>query len=477
MKNILNHEIAHQQYFEEMTRIPHGSFNEQAYSDYLVMFAKEQGLSYKQDEMKNVILYKSGSLGYEDHEPVILQAHMDMVCEKNKDTDFNFETDALNLYIEDGLLRARGTTLGADNGVGVAYILAILADKSAKHPPLECVITVQEEVGLYGAMALKKEDFQARRCINLDDGGESASCITSAGGMNVIMKKDCIYIEEKKKGYKVEVKGLSGGHSGGAIHKEKGNANKVVGRVLYEIYTRFGLQLHSIQGGLKDNAIPREAQALFVSEASFTQVKDVISEMKKVFQEELEFSDAKVDVCIEEVSIDKILSVEDSEQICKFLMSLPNGLRHHSMHIEGLSTASSNIGVITTKDKVLMMNCALRGSLESFIDTLAMEMDCLAETFGFVSEHSARYPAWSYSVTSNMREILQRVCKEVLHKELNLVAVHGGLECGVFKAMDPKMDIVTMGPKMYDIHTPKEALDLASFDATFQFLKAYLEAL
>lgn len=477
MEHILNHELAHQKYFEEMTAIPHGSYQEQAYSNYLVEFAKAHNLRYIQDDMYNVIMYKAAAAGYEDHAPVILQAHMDMVCEKNNDTVFDFEKDALQLYVEDGFLKAKGTTLGADDGVGVAYMLALLEDSLAKHPPLECVFTVQEEVGLYGAMALKKEYFQAKRMINLDDGGENATCTTSAGGVNVILKKERILVPCDGSGYQISISGLHGGHSGGEIDKEHGNANKLLARVLYTLHRKYGIQLSWIHGGIKDNAIPREAAAAFICQADMQTVTACVKEMKTIFQAELEFSDAGVDVQVQEVAVDGVLCIEDSEEVITLLMTLPNGLRHHSMHIEGLSTASSNIGVVATQKDWILINASLRGAMESYVDTLAMEMEALAEVFGFSCEQEARYPAWSYRAESPMRECLQEVCQKVLNKELQLVAVHGGLECGVFKAMDEVMDIVTMGPKMKDIHTPQEALDLASFDATFQLLKAYLEAL
>ena len=477
MKTILNHELAHQKYFEELTRIPHGSFNEEAYSKVLEAFAVEHGLEYKRDEMNNVIIYKPASTGYEDHEPVILQAHMDMVCEKNKGTEFDFEKDALKLYIEDGFLKAEGTTLGADDGVGVAYMLALLEDKDAKHPPLECAFTVQEEVGLFGAMALRKEDFKGKRLINLDDGGETATCTTSAGGINVIMKKDRILVPNETAGYQLDISGLSGGHSGGEIDKEKGNANKLLARILFVINERLGLQLSSIDGGIKDNAIPREATALFVSDAKEEALLACVKEMEQIFQQELEFSDPSVQATLKPTEISEVLSIEDSEDVCSLLMTLPNGLRHHSMKIEGLSTASSNIGVVTTTEDAILINCSLRGAMESYVDTLALEMDCLAAAFHFDSEHEARYPSWSYRENSPLRSTMQEVCRKLYGQELELVAVHGGLECGVFKAMDEDMDIVTMGPKMQDIHTPQEALDLASFDGCFNFLKNFLEAL
>lgn len=477
MKTILNQEVAHQKYFEEMTRIPHGSYNEQAYSDYLVAFAKEHHYAYRQDDLHNVIIYKQAAKGYEDHPCVLLQAHMDMVCEKNKDTEFDFEKDALALYIEDGFLKAKGTTLGADNGVGVAYMLALLEDAEALHPALECVFTVQEEVGLYGAMAIKKEDIHAKRMINLDDGGETATCITSAGGMNVIMKRERILVPTQDQGYILEVKGLSGGHSGGQIHKEKGNANKLLARILFALNEQQDVRINCIQGGIKDNAIPREASAIFVSDGAEDKILACVAAQKKAIQAEYECSDAQVEVTTCKTECHEAMSIEDSELLCNLLMTLPNGLRHRSMSIPGLSTASSNIGVISSTEDEIIINCSLRGAMESYIDTLAMEMDCLADTFLFDYDHEARYPAWSYRADSKMRETLQEICRELYEQELELVSVHGGLECGVFMALDEDMDIVTMGPKMQDIHTPQEALDLASFDRTFTFLKTYLTRL
>ncbi|MEG0527980.1 MAG: beta-Ala-His dipeptidase [Longicatena sp.] len=476
MKNVLDHTLAHQRYFEEMTRIPHGSFQEGAYAKYLVAFAKEHQLAYKHDEMNNVIIYKDASKGYEDHPALILQAHTDMVCEKNKDTEFDFYKDALQLVIEDGFLKAKGTTLGADDGTGVAYMLAILEDKEAKHPALECIFTVQEEVGLFGAMAIKKEDIHAKRMINLDDGGESATCTTSAGGVNVILKKERILVPVSTQGYSLEVKGLFGGHSGGEIDKERGNANKLLARILYKIDSTCGLQIHSINGGIKDNAIPREAVAIFVSDASYETMEKLVRTFEKEIKKELEFSDKGVHVVFQKEEVCEAMATVESEALVKLLCALPNGMRARSMDIKDLVTASSNVGVIESGEHIII-NCSVRGALESFVDMIGDEVEILGEAFEYESEREARYPAWSYTKESPMRETLQKVCRELYEKELELVAVHGGLECGVFKALDEDMDIVTMGPIMFDIHTPDEKLDLASFDRTFTFLKTYLEQL
>ena len=477
MKTILDHTKLHQKYFEEMTQIPHGSEHEQAYSDYLVTFAKEHGFHYIQDEMYNVIIYKEASAGYEDHEPLLMQAHMDMVCEKNKDSDHDFSKDALQLHIEDGWLKANQTTLGADDGCGVAYLLAILADDTLAHPPLECVFTVQEETGLCGALQLKKEWFQAKRMINLDDESGYATCTTSAGGMNVLLKKDLIRVEEERTGYELSIKGLLGGHSGAEIDKERGNANTLLVRVLYGIAQKFGLQLSDIQGGLMDNAIPREAAALFVCDTEETVLRAYVKDIEAILQKELEFSDAGIRITLDEAVVSSYLSIEESEEIVKLIFLLPNGLRHHSMSIEGLSTASMNVGIIHMEKEALHVNCSLRGALESYIDEFAMQIDTLAELFGFTTSHESRYPAWSYDADSAMRDTMKEVCFNMTGQELGIMATHGGLECGVFKAMDADMDIVTLGPIMKDIHTPQEALLLTSFDETFEFLKAFLASL
>lgn len=476
METILNHKLAHQKYFEEITRIPHGSFKEENIRVYLCDFAKAHGLDYTYDEMNNVIIYKPASAGYEDHPAVLLQGHTDMVCEKNKDTTFDFETEALQLYIEDGWLKAKGTTLGADDGVGVAYMLAILEDQEAKHPALECVFTVQEEVGLFGAMAIKKEDIHAKRMINLDDGGETATCITSAGGVNVILRKERILVPVHEQGYCLEIKGLSGGHSGGEIDKERGNANKLLARILYEIDKKFDLQLHSFEGGIKDNAIPREASAIFVSSAKKTEIAHCVERMEKDLKEEYAYSDAGISICLKEESVKEAMATIESETLIRLLCVLPNGMRHRSMKIDNFVTASSNIGVVESNDEIVI-NCSIRGAQESFVDEIAAEVEILADVFEYDAVQEARYPAWSYDEHSNMREIMQKVCFQLYEKELELLAVHGGLECGIFKALDEDMDIVTMGPIMKDIHTPQEALDLASFDRTYTFLKTYLENL
>lgn len=473
----LNHNLAHQKYFEEITQIPHGSYHEGAIATYIETFALSHQLRVKRDKMNNVIVWKNATKGYEDHEAVLLQAHTDMVCEKCAEIDFDFAKDPLEIFIEGGYIKAKGTTLGADDGVGVAYMLAVLADEHIAHPPLQCIFTVQEEVGLFGALALKPEDIQASRMINLDDGDETSTCIASAGGMNVIMTRTCTFTTMDGNEYCIKVNGLSGGHSGGAIDSEKGNAHKLLARVLKRITKAYELQIADWQGGLMDNAIPREAYVHILTTANDEQMQAIIKEMQDTFYKELEFSDPGVMIMCQKQIVSTVLSKQDSDALLHMMLLMPNGLRHHSMEIKGLSTASSNLAIICIKNAKITINISLRGALESYVDLLADEVDSLADMVGFDYTHEARYPAWSYDTHSSLRETMQSVCKEIYDQELTLVAVHGGLECGVFKALCPNLEIVTMCAIMHDIHTPQERLQLKSFDQTYTFLTSLLKQL
>ena len=344
--SVLDENVAIFKYFEEISKIPHGSFHEEKIADYVENFAKEHNFKYVRDDMNNVIIYKNATPGYKEHDTVMLQAHMDMVCEKNKDVDFDFETDALNLYVEDGWLKAKGTTLGADDGFGVSYMLAILSDDTLKHPNLECVFTVQEEVGLLGSINLKKEYFNAKKMIGLDGGGEISTCTTTSGGRYAYVDKTCAFEEVNKPTYKLTVKGLDGGHSGACIDQEKGNSIKILFRVLQ---TLKDIQIVSVNGGLKENAIPREAEATFVSD-----IKPNIEQITADLKTEFEFSDSKLDIQLEETDkATKAFTLKDTNELITLYYLLPNGLQHKSMAIEGLTLASLNLGKLRTEDNVV----------------------------------------------------------------------------------------------------------------------------
>ena len=325
-------------YFNEISKIPHGSFDEEKIADYIYEFGHKSGLQTIRDEFNNIIIYKDASKGYENSAPLLLQAHLDMVCEKNGDSDHDFKKDPLDLYVEDGWLKARGTTLGADDGAGVAYILSILADNTLKHPKLECVFTVQEEVGLYGALNLNTSLIKSRRMISLDGNGEVTTAITSAGGCVVTQSLDLKFIPNDKPCYKLFITGLSGGHSGNDIHLEKGNANKLAFRILEELGG--DINLISVHGGLKDNAIPRECEIEFSSSLPFETIDKAVEQSVIDIGKELEFSDNQFECSIYQIDkVDKVIDSTLSKQIIDYVFLLPNGHKHRSMAIEGLTTS------------------------------------------------------------------------------------------------------------------------------------------
>lgn len=453
-------------FFNEICKIPHGSFDEKRISDWLVDFGKQRGLETIQDDDLNVIIYKKASKGYENAKPLLLQAHMDMVCEKNKSSNHDFKNDPLELYVDGDWLKAKGTTLGADDGMGVAYMLAILDDDNLKHPDLECCFTTKEEVGLLGSLKLKSSYFKARRMVSLDGGGEVSTGISSAGGCCVSQVLSLNYIENNDDTYKLFLSGLSGGHSGGEIHKEKGNSNKLAFRILKEMtLNNLDIKIVSANGGLKDNAIPRECEIIFTSKDDYKKLKESLDKSLKNIKTELEFSDAGITCLLEKIEkVDKHADETSSKKLIDYIFLLPNGFKHRSMAIEGLTLTSLNLGILETKEDNVFITSSLRSALESGIDHLIDEIKTLANLFDVKVSLSARYPGWNYKAHSPMREKLNKVMMNIYNKPLIEIATHGGCECGVFASMSEDMDILTYGAITEDIHTPQERLDLNSFD-------------
>lgn len=463
-------------YFKQISDIPRGSRNEKVISDYVVEFAKAHGYDYIQDDVYNVIVNKPASKGYEDAEPVILQGHMDMVCEKNKDIEHDFFKDPIDLYVdEEGWLKAKGTTLGADDGTGIAYMLAILDDDTIAHPELQCVFTVMEEIGLFGAIALKKDYFHAKRYINLDSGGEVRTTVSSAGGARAEMKRKLNYEPCSDPIYCLQIRGLQGGHSGGLIHLERGNAIIIGARVAYKLNQIFkDFRLVDLNGGMKFNAIPREADITFSSKTDLSSLKEKAEEIFDQIKTELEFSDEGFKGQIVESESDKAISVKDSEEILEYLYVIPNGLQHRSMAIEGLTIASLNAGVIHVENDELIVSDLIRSAIASHGDEMIEKIEILSKHFNFNFELSDRYYGWNYEKNSPLREILRTVLKEK-GIEMEERASHGGLECGIFKGMIPDLDIITYGPIAKGEHTPEEKLDLASFDRAYENLLEVLK--
>ena len=458
-------------FFNAISQIPRGSGNEKAVSDYIVAFARERGLLYKQDDVWNVIIDKPATPGYEDAPVLILQAHTDMVNEKNKGVEHDFEKDPLDLYVEGDLLMARGTTLGADDGYGVAYMLAVLDDDSLEHPALSCVFTTMEEIGLVGAGNLRPEDIHGTRLINLDVGGEVGTCVSSAGGATAVMTLPVEKEPNDKKAYMLSIRGLKGGHSGGQIHLELGNANLLLVRALQELKkSGIGVQMVSFNGGMQYNAIPREADALFVSDDSFDKIAEAVAKTDADFKRELEFSDPDVRLVFAEAEAAERLTEKCSSSFLDFVFLMPDGMKHRSMVIDDLTTSSLNAGVIRTDGEEIVITDLVRSAIESHTDTLIDQLTVLGGLLGWKVEVKNRIMGWGYSAVSPIRDILKDVLKE-RGIEMVETATHGGLECGVFKGLCPDLDIITYGPVAEGEHTPDEYLDLASFDRAYEILR------
>lgn len=458
-------------YFNEISRIPRGSRNEKAISDYVCQFAKDHHLPYKQDHVYNVIIDKPASKGYENSEPIILQAHIDMVCEKNDDVEHDFETDPLELYVEDGWLTARGTTLGADDGSGVAYMLAILEDDTLPHPPLECIFTTMEEIGLLGAAELSAEDLHGHRYISLDGNGVSITETSCAGAVSARILQPITRESCSLPLYQLRVKGLIGGHSGSMINKERGNANIIAGRILKEALLQgVHVTLTSMKGGLKENAIPRESSFCFVSDTPQEKLESIIHTSIQNIRQELQFSDPDVDIALQKIGLaESCFEQSLSDRLIDYIYLMPHGFLHKSMAIEGLITSSLNLGVIYETDDVVTYEIMVRAADDSCRKDTCNKLHVLAELLHLEHDIPEGYPGWAYTPDSELR----RIMKEVVERhgfEYGEMATHGGLECGIVKGLDPLMDIITLGPISEAIHSPDERLELKSFDDAYEIL-------
>jgi len=461
-------------YFEEICKIPHGSYNEKALSDYIHNWAADLGLASIQDEFLNLIIKKPATAGYENAPAVILQGHLDMVCEKNADVEFDFTKDPLDIYVDGDYIKARGTTLGADNGIAVAMAMAILADKNLAHPALEVVFTSVEEAGMDGAKGLDATYLAAKRLINLDSEDEGVFLSSCAGGATVTVSLDAEY-EDLSAGdfvsYVLFVGGLWGGHSGMDIAKERGNSNRLLGRVLDGIKVAY--HLTHIEGGSKDNAIPREAKAvIWVGAAEAADLAAQVAEIGDVLDKEYEHSDPGLFVKLTQtdVSNKKIFTQTVKENAIKLLIAVPHGVDHMSAALPGLVETSSNLGVVKIADGTIVYTCSVRSSVESRKWALTRRIAVAAEALGAACKISQGYPGWKYNPQSEIRNIFCDIYRQKYGKEAKILAIHAGLECGLFADKILGLDIIAMGPDMYDVHTPEEKLSISSTASCYEFL-------
>ncbi len=465
-------------YFDQICRIPHGSCHEAALSGWIEALARENGFRTVRDGMGNVVVYVPATPGYEDHPGVIVQAHMDMVCEKTAESGHDFERDPLELYVEGTHLRARGTTLGADDGMGVAYMLDIMTDRELKHPYLELCFTVQEEVGLYGANALKPEYFSARRLINLDGAGEYRTYVSLAGARNLRIRRNARKEKTDLPAYRLSVAGLRGGRTGDDIGKERANAWNLCGRILHGMLKAgIPVQIADLEGSGKNRGIPAEAGVVFVSPAAEQDVLGAVRDVAGTVCGEYDQSDPDIRIRAVRTEADRAFGSGESRDIAELLFLLPIGVMAFYPMFDHLPSWSANLGNAVSDEDGVTFSYAVRSPFESCFDEGEQAARILAEACGASVSTDSEYYGYRYIRNSPFLEVMDRVFREVYGKELIHEAAHGGNECGAFKHMFPDMDIVTSGAIYGNIHTPDEYLDLESFDRSIVFLKRFLSEL
>lgn len=476
LENLQPERVFH--YFEEITKIPHGSGNTREISDYLVSFAKEHGLRYIQDESNNVVIFKPAAKGYENAPTVMLQGHMDMVCEKEPGSSHDFTRDALKLQVEGDYISAQGTTLGGDDGIAVAYGLALLEDDTLEHPALEVVITVDEEIGLLGATALDASPLQAKCLINLDSEEEGYLWAGCAGGMTAVSELPVRYQEETNEKWKITVSGLAGGHSGAEIDKNRANATLLLARFLKEAKEQGAYAISELNGGLKDNAIPRTANALILAGK---EEGNAIAAYAKVFTEALkkEYTGSDEGICVtveaQGIGTEPVLHPVSQEKVLFFLLQYPNGIQKMCGFMDGLVETSCNLGITNLTPKALVGSASVRSSVGSAKKALADKIAYLTEFLGGDFQIEGDYPSWEYKQDSALRPLMVEVFQEMYHREPEVKVIHAGLECGLFYEKIPGLDCVSLGPDMQNIHTTEEKLSISSVERVWEYLLAVLK--
>ncbi|MHC6180632.1 aminoacyl-histidine dipeptidase [Clostridium sp. JNZ X4-2] len=481
LKNIEPVEVF--KYFEEISKIPRGSGNEKGVSDYLVSFAKEHNLDVIQDKALNVIIKKKGSRGYENSPIIVIQGHMDMVCEKKSGVDHDFMKDPIKLRVVDDMLYATGTTLGGDDGIAVAMGLAVLASDSIAHPPIELVVTTSEETGMDGAVALDPKSVSGKTLINIDSEEEGILLVSCAGGCS---SKATIPItwentSDDSTAFIIEVEGLKGGHSGAEIHKGRANSNKLMARLLKTLSSKMDFSMVSINGGSKHNAIAREAEAVIcIKQKDEALLKSEAANVEKLFKDEFKTADPdlKVNLKTADQMPKKVMDGDTTKNIINFLYLIPNGVQSMSMDIEGLVESSLNLGVVQTKEDSAEIISSIRSSVRSLKENI---FNTIVTIGGFTNAKVAAesaYPEWKYNPDSKIREVFIEVYEKLFGKKPLVSAIHAGLECALFEEkFKGQLDMISLGPTMFGVHTADEHLSIPSTQRTWKYLVEVLKTL
>ena len=474
-KKIVNSEIAPLmfEYFEEICKIPHGSENEAQIAEYIENFAKSRNLECYKDEANNVLVRMNGSKGRENEDFLLLQGHTDMVCEKDRTSKHDFTKDPLKLYIEDGFLKARGTTLGADDGVAVAAMLAVLDGAIESHPPIECLFTAGEEIGMIGAGKFDFSYVKSRRMINIDSETEGKAVVGCAGGVRSELVLPINRVPKQGECLRVTLGGLAGGHSGEDINKGRLNANRLMGRLLTELSCKIDFSISDISGGSKDNAIPRECTAM-IDVPDFFVALEEIKNVAKIIGLEISEADKHFFCTVEHCDFAEVLDKESENKLMLVLNNTPCGVIAMSLDVEGLVEWSANLGVVKTSEDSVKLVFLTRSGIDERIDYSMHNLDSVAKALGGEIGHFGRYTGWSYAKTSPIRDAYLEAYKTLFGKEADCDIIHAGLECGLIKANIPDMDTISIGPDIIALHSPGEKLNIASAERLWILLKYML---
>ncbi|MCB7303303.1 aminoacyl-histidine dipeptidase [Bariatricus massiliensis] len=462
-------------FFEELCKIPHGTFDTKRISDYCVEFAKERGLEFIQDDANNVIIRKPGTAGYEDSEPVIIQGHLDMVCEKTEDSTHNFDTDGLELLIEDGYVTAKDTTLGGDDGIAIAFAMAVLDSKDIPHPPIEAIFTTDEEVGMGGATAIDMSPIKGKMLLNLDSDNEGVIVAGCSGGYVDTVTIPVEREERQGSVVTIQVKGLRGGHSGLEIHEQRGNSNKMMGRLLNHLNLNTDIALVAVDGGTKDNVITSMTTAKVVA-ADADAVVEMVKAMEANWFQEFAGEEPGLTV-ITEVSDETVQAMTKAatQKIIHFVYNSPYGVQEYSRALKGLVETSLNCGVVATSETDVKALLYVRSSVNSKLDEMHEALCAFADILGGTCVKDNEYPAWMYKHDSKIRPLVIDTYKEMFGEEPIVNTVHAGLECGLLSGKKPDLDCVSYGPEMLDIHSVAERLNIESTQRMWEFTKELLK--
>ncbi len=465
------------QFFEELCQIPHGTFDMERISNHCAAFGKERGLETIQDEVGNVVIKKPGTEGYENSEPVILQGHMDMVCEKKPGTEHDFKKDPLKLRIVDGNVMATDTTLGADNGVAVAMAMALLDSDDIPHPPLEVLFTIDEETGMGGATAIDMSIFKGRMLLNLDSEDEGVFTAGCAGGINI--ENHVPVKKEAAEGTQVTLRihNLLGGHSGIEIDQQRGNANKMMGRLLDHISKEVEFVLTEVNGGSKANVISFDTTAkILVKAEEAAKVKEIADNLKAVWDEEFMGDEANLTVDVtEEAGISvQAFDKDSTDRVISYLIIIPNGVMEYSRKLKGSVETSLNIGVVETCDGYVRGCFQIRSSVESKKQQLRDYVERCGKVVGGTTVITGDYPAWQYNPQSKLRDVMIDTYTKMYGKAPEVVTIHAGLECGLFLGKRPDLDCISIGSNLKNVHSFNESMDIESAARTWDYVKAVL---